>query len=122
MKLTKMQFLKNKAHEAIGESVSFIDSLERVYNKTRGQRNTAALITAAKKHKGCIVTHTVKWADQLRKDHNVDAMVYSDPKIWQYQGPILFDMPAMFEFVKAHSRLLHATQELLEFMDLKNVD
>jgi rRNA-processing protein FCF1 len=122
MKISKMKFLKDKTRTATGESITFVDVLERIYNKTRGQHNTAALLTAARQHKGVIVTHDKKWADTLKNDHGVDAMVYTDPKIWTYQGPVLMDLPCMFEFVKAHSRLEHQTTELLDYLDLKNVD
>jgi len=122
MKISKMQFLKKKTRDVTGESITFVDVLERIYNKTRGQHNTAALLTAARQHKGVIITHTKEWAETLKKDHGVDAMVYTDPKIWTYQGPVLMDMPCMFEFVKAHSRLEAKTTELLDYLDLKNVD
>ena len=122
MKLSKMAYLKQQARLKTGESLGFVDVLERIYNKTRGQHNTAALITAAKKHKACIITHDQEWADKLKEDFGVDAMVYADPKIWTYQGPILMDLPCMFEFVKAHARMEKATTELLDFLDLKGVD
>lgn len=121
MKISKLEFLKKKARAATGESIEYVDVLERIYNKTRGQHNTAALITAAKKHKACIITHTAKWAATLRDDHGVDAMVYTDPKIWTFRGPVLFDMPAMWEFVQAHSRLEKSITELLNYLDLKNI-
>ena len=122
MKISKLQYLKNLTREQTGESVSWVDVLERIYNKTRGRHNTAALITAAKQHKGCIICHTQEWADTLRKDHGVDAMVYSDPKIWDYDGPVLMDLPCVFEFVKAHARMERSATELLDFLDLKNID
>ena len=122
MKISKMQHLKNKAREATGESITFVDVLERIYNKTRGQHNTAALLTAARMNKALIICHTQKWADTLKNDHNVNATLYTDPKIWTYKGPVLMDMPCMFEFVKAQSRLEKQVTELLDFMDLKNVD
>ena len=122
MKMTKMEFLKKELRTRIGKSISFIDVLERIYNKTRGQHNTAALIKAAKMTKGLIVCHTADWAEQLREIEGVDATVYSDPKIMTFQGPIMIDMPCMYEFVKAHSRLEKGATELLDFMDLKKVD
>ncbi len=72
--------------------------------------------------KGLIVTHTADWAERLKDEHGVDATVYSDPKIMTFQGPIMIDMPCMFEFVKAHSRMEKKATELLNFMDLKKVD
>ena len=122
MKITKLQFLKKELRKLVGESIEFVDVLERIYNKTRGQHNTAALLTAAKKHKGVIITHTKQWADDLRDMHGVDAMVYTDPKIRTYEGPVLMDLPTMFEFVKAHSRLEKRTTELLNLMDQKGID
>ena len=122
MKISKMEFLKIELRKRIGASISFIDVLERIYNKTRGQHNTAALIKAAKMTKGLIVTHDVKWAETLKNDHGVDATVYTDPKIMVYPGPIMIDMPCMFEFVKSHSRVEKGATELLDFMDLKKVD
>ena len=122
MRITKMQYLKNQTREAVVESMNFVDVLERIYNKTRGQHNTAALLTAAKQHKGLILCHTEKWAKQLREEQGVDATVYTDPKIWTYDGPVLMDLPTMFEFVKAHARLGHQVSELLEFLDQKGVD
>ncbi len=50
------------------------------------------------------------------------ATVYTDPKIMTFQGPIMIDMPCMFEFVKCHARLEKQATELLDFMDLKKVD
>lgn len=122
MRITKMEHLKNELHKRIGESVSFVDVLERIYNKTRGQHNTAALLIAAKQTKGLIVCHTADWAETLREEHKVEATIYSDPKIMTFQGPILIDMPCMFEFVKCHARLEKGATELLDFMDLKRVD
>ena len=122
MKISKMQFLKKQLRERVGKSISFIDVLERIYNKTRGQHNTAALIKAAKMTKGLIVCHTHEWAETLKNDHGVAATVYSDPKIMVFQGPIMIDMPCMFEFVKSHSQLEKGATELLDFMDLKKVD
>jgi len=122
MKITKMQHLKNQTRKQTGESITWVDVLERIYNKTRGQHNTAALITAAKQSKGCIICHTAKWAEELKKDHGVDAMVYTDPKIWTYKGPVLMDLPCMWEFVRAHARLEKSVTELLDFLDLKSVD
>ena len=122
MRITKMQFLKKKTRKVTGESITFVDVLERIYNKTRGQHNTAALITAAKQHKGLIICHTAKWAETLSKDHKVEATVYTDPKIWSYQGPVLMDLPCMFEFVKAHARMEKVATELLDFLDLKKVE
>ncbi len=122
MKITKMEFLKKELRTRIGKSISFIDVLERIYNKTRGQHNTAALVKAAKQSKGLIVCHTAKWAEQLKEIEGVDATVYTDPKIMVYQGPIMIDMPCMYEFVKAHARLEKGATELLDFMDLKKVD
>lgn len=122
MKMSKMEFLKDKLRKKIGESISFIDVLERVYNKTRGQHNTAALITAARMNKGLIVCHTADWANTLKEEQGVDATVYTDPTIMSFQGPIMIDMPCMFEFVKSHSRMEKAATELLNFMDLKKVD
>jgi len=122
MKISKMEHLKNQLRKKVGESISFVDVLERIYNKTRGQHNTAALIKAASMTKGLIVCHDKKWAETLKNEHNVDATVYSDPKIMTFQGPIMIDMPCMFEFVKCHSRLEKSATELLDFMDLKKVD
>ncbi len=122
MKISKMQFLKDKTREQCSESMNFVDVLERIYNKTRGQHNTAALLTAAKQHNGLIVTHTKKWADELSKREGINATDYRDPKIWTYDGPVLMDLPCMFEFVKAQARLAHQVTELLDFLDLKNVD
>lgn len=122
MKVTKMQFLKDTLRKRIGESLSFVDVLERIYNKTRGQHNTAALIKAAEMTKGLIVCHTADWAAQLREKPGVEATVYTDPKIMNFQGPIMIDMPCMYEFVKAHARLEKASTELVDFMDLKKID
>lgn len=122
MKMTKMEFLKSELRKKIGESLSFIDVLERIYNKTRGQHNTAALIKAAKMTKGLIVCHTHDWAETLKGNQGVDATVYTDPRIMTFQGPIMIDMPCMFEFVKAHARLEKKATEMLDFMDLKKVD
>ena len=122
MRITKMQFLKKKAREATGNSLRFVDVLERIYNKTRGQHNTAALTTAAKQHKGLIVCHTKKWAEELQAMEGVEATVYTDPKIWTFEGPVLMDLPCMFEFVKAHSQLEKKTTELLDFLDLRGVE
>ena len=122
MKMTKMEYLKDKTRKVIGKSISFIDVLERIYNKTRGQNNTAALTQAAIKNKGLIVCHTAKWAEELNKIQGVQAVVYTDSKILSFAGPILMDLPCMFEFVKAHARLEKITTELLDFMDLKKVD
>ena len=105
MRITKMQNLKNKAWEATGESIIFVDVLERIYNKTRGQNNTACLITAAKKHNGLIICHTAEWASKLHDTHGIHTMVYTDPRIRTFDGPVFMDMPAMYEFVKAHARL-----------------
>lgn len=122
MKITKMEHLKKETRKKIGESVSFIDVLERVYNKTRGQHNTAALVKAAKATKGLVVCHTAEWAERLRDDQGIDATVYTDPKIMTFSGPIMIDMPCMFEFVKAHARLEKQATELLDFLDLKGID
>ena len=122
MKLTKMEYLKKELRTRIGKSISFIDVLERIYNKTRGQHNTAALVKAAKATKGLIVCHTVKWAEQLKEIEGVEATVYTDPRIMVFNGPIMIDMPCMYEFVKAHARLEKGATELLDFMDLKKVD
>jgi hypothetical protein len=122
MKMTKMEFLKSNLRKKVGESISFIDVLERIYNKTRGQHNTAALIKAAKMSKGLIVTHTADWATKLKEEQGVDATVYTDPRIMTFQGPVMIDMPCMFEFVKAPARMEKAATELLDFMDLKKVD
>ncbi|KKL89988.1 hypothetical protein LCGC14_1909190 [marine sediment metagenome] len=122
MKLTKMEYLKKELRTRIGKSISFIDVLERIYNKTRGQHNTAALVKAAKATKGLIVCHTAKWAEQLKEIEGVEATVYTDPRIMVFNGPIMIDMPCMYEFVKAHARLEKGATELLDFMDLKKVD
>lgn len=122
MKISKMEFLKKQLRDRVGKSISFVDVLERIYNKTRGQHNTAALIKAARQTKGMIVCHTEKWAAILRDEHNIDATVYTDPKIMTYQGPIMIDMPCMYEFVKCHSILEKGATELLDFMDYKKVD
>ena len=122
MKMTKMEFLKDKLRKQIGKSISFIDVLERIYNKTRGQHNTAALVKAAKMTKGLIVCHKADWAEKLKDFEGVDATVYTDPKIMTFSGPVMIDMPCMFEFVKAHSILEKSATELLDFMDLKKVD
>lgn len=122
MKMTKMEFLKSNLRKRIGDSISFIDVLERIYNKTRGQHNTAALVKAAKMTKGLIVTHDKDWAEKLKTEQGVDATVYTDPRIMTFQGPIMIDMPCMFEFVKSHSILEKGATELLDFMDLKKVD
>lgn len=121
MKITVIQKHKQDLRKLVSESMSFVDVLERIYNKTRSQHNTAALIGAAKRTKGVIITHTHKWADELTKQ-GVTAMHYSDPRIWTYDGPVLMDLPTMFEFVKAQARLAHKATELLDFMDLKNID
>jgi hypothetical protein len=120
--MTKMEFLKDKLRKKIGESLSFVDVLERIYNKTRGQHNTVALVKAAQQTKGLIVCHTAKWAEALKENKGVEATVYTDPKILSFSGPIMIDMPCMFEFVKAHARLEKCATELLDFMDLKKVD
>ncbi len=122
MKMTKMEFLKDTLRKKVGESISFIDVLERIYNKTRGQHNTAALVKAANMTKGLIVTHNSDWAKTLKENKGVDATVYTDARIMTFQGPIMIDMPCMFEFVKAHARIEKAATELLDFMDLKKVD
>lgn len=122
MKITKMEFLKKELRKRIGKSISFIDVLERIYNKTRGQHNTAALIKAAEMTKGLIVCHTAEWAERLKENKGVEATVYTDPKIMNFQGPIMIDMPCMYEFVKAHARLEKGATELLDFMDLKKID
>ena len=122
MKISTLQFRKKELRDTITESMSFVDVLERIYNKTRGQHNTAALLTAARQHKGLIVCHSKKWADEISKRDGVDATVYTDPKIWTYQGPILMDLPCMFEFVKAQARLAHAGDRLLDYMDNKGLD
>jgi len=122
MKISKMAYLKQKTRKLTGESITWVDVLERIYNKTRGQHNTAALITAAKATKGVIICHTLKWAKELEEEHGVNAMVYTDPKLWTFQGPVLMDMPCMFEFVKAHARMEKQATELLDYLDLKNVD
>ena len=122
MKITKMQHLKKKLRDLIGKSINFIDVLERIYNKTRGQHNTAALVEAAKQTKGLIICHTAEWAEKLNAIEGIEATVYTDPKIMVFQGPIMIDMPCMYEFVKAHARLEKGATELLDFMDLKKVD
>ncbi len=122
MKISKMEYLKKELRTKIGESISFVDVLERIYNKTRGQHNTAALIKAAKATKGLIVCHSAKWAKTLSEEQGVEATVYTDPKIMTFQGPVMIDMPCMFEFVKSHSRLEKQATTLLDFMDLKKVD
>lgn len=122
MKISKMQYLKDELRKKIGESITFVDVLERIYNKTRGQHNTAALIKASEMTKGLIVCHTAKWAAELRERKGVDATVYTDPRIMNFQGPIMIDMPCMYEFVKAHARLEKQATELVDYMDLKKVD
>lgn len=122
MRMSKLQFLKQELRTSIEESVNFIDVLERIYNKTRGKHNTAALITTAQQSNALIICHTKKWAKRLRKEHNVKAVVYSNPMIWNYEGPVVMDMPTMFEFVKAHSRMSNNAQHLLDFMDQKGME
>ena len=122
MKISKMEYLKQGLRKKVGESISFVDVLERIYNKTRGQRNTAALVKAAQQSKGLIVCHSAKWAETLKENKGVEATVYTDPKIMTFSGPVMIDMPCMFEFVKSHSRLEKKATELLDFMDLKKVD
>ena len=123
MKLSKMQYLKEELRKKIGDSISFVDVMERVYNKTRGQKNTLALITAAKQHKALIISHTKKWADELKELHpGIDATVYTDPTIHTFNGPVIMDLPVMWEFTKAFARLEKMATELLDFMDLKKVD
>lgn len=122
MKISKLQFLKKKVKEQMGESQPFIDVLERIYNKTRGHRNTAALTIAARATNGLIICHTKKWADELEKTQDVRATVYTDPKIWTDKGPFLLDLPVMFEFTRAHYRMVLAANELVEFMDQKAID
>jgi hypothetical protein len=122
MKMSTLQHKKQTLSKNISESMVFTDVLERIYNKTRGQHNTAALLTAARQHKGVIVTATKKWAKELNKRDGVDAMHYTDPAIWTYDGPVLMDLPTMFEFCKAMSRLGYAADDLLDFMDKKNID
>ncbi len=122
MKVSKMTYLKDNLRKSIGESVTHVDVMERIYNKTRGQKNTVALLTAARKHKAVIICLTKEWADKLSKNQDVDAMVYTDSKLLTYEGPVLMDMPVMWEFTQAFARLEKKSTELLDFMDLKKVD
>lgn len=122
MKVSKLTYLKDNVRKLIGESVTYVDVLERIYNKTRGRHNTIALVTAAEQHKGVILCHDAKWAKELHERFDVDTMVYTDPKIFTFQGPIILDLPVLWEFVKAHARLEKSSTELLNFMDQKGVD
>ena len=122
MKISKMTFLKQKLRKQIGESITFVDVLERIYNKTRGQHNTIALVRAAQKTKGLILCQDEETAEIIRKEHKVDAMVYTDAKLFSYQGPVMMELPVMFKFVQAHSRLEKSATELCNFMDLKKID
>lgn len=122
MRISPFQHRKQLVREQITESQKFVDVLERIYNKTRGQHNTAALITAAKQHNGLIITHTHKWAKTLQEEHGVNATKYDDPKIWTYEGPVLMDMPTMFDFTTAQHKLCNVAHDLLLYMDNKGVD
>jgi uncharacterized membrane-anchored protein YhcB (DUF1043 family) len=122
MKISKLQFLKQEVSKHAGKSMPFIDVLERIYNKTRGHRNTQALLVAARATDGLIICHTEKWATELRDTQDVRATVYTDPKIWTDKGPFLLDLPVMFEFTKAHSRMVVHANNLIEFMDQKGME
>ncbi len=122
MKISKMTFLKQQLRKKIGESVTYIDVLERIYNKTRGQHNTVALVKAARQSKGLILCLDSKTADIIKDQHKVDAVIYTSPSIFHYDGPIMMELPVMFEFVKAHARLEKSATELCDFLDIKKVD
>lgn len=122
MKVSKMTYLKDNLRKSIGESVTHVDVMERIYNKTRGQKNTVALLSAARKHKAVIICLTKEWADKLSKNQDIDAMIYTDSRLLTYEGPVLMDLPVMWEFTQAFARLEKKSTELLDFMDLKKVD
>lgn len=121
-KKTMLRYRMDNLAEAIGDSAHPIDLMERIYNKTRGQHNTAALIKCAQQTNALIVCHSVEWAEQLAHDHKVNATVYTDPKIISYEGPIVIDMPCMFEIVKKFHVLQKQSIELLGYMQSKGME
>lgn len=122
MRQTKMSKLKEDLQASVDKARTAVDIFERIHSKSRGQRNTEALIQASRHKAAIIVTQNADVAEALNTLQGVSALAYTNPLVIQTSSPIVIDLPTIYELTKTCAALEKHATTLLAFLNLKNID
>lgn len=62
------------------------------FHATRRRGNTTAIAECARKKKGIIICHSSKYADEIKREHGVDAIAIDNLNLSGFSGPFFADL------------------------------